>query len=82
MTYFRIGKLIDNCIVMRGNIMSGDLHFICNASESDFTEWKHICGLENYTSNNKRQLDTTRVQYDTTRVQHETTRVQYDTSRV
>ena len=34
--------------------------------------------LENYTSNNTRQHDTTQVQHDITRVQHETTRVQYD----
>ena len=44
--------------------------------------------LENYTSNNTRQHDTTRVQheykttqYNTTRIQHDTTRVQHDTAR-
>ena len=43
--------------------------------------------LENYTSNNTRQHDTTRVQHNTTQheyntTQHDTTRVKYDTTRV
>ena len=38
--------------------------------------------LENYTRNNKRQHDTTRVQHETTRVQHDTTRGNASTTRV
>ena len=38
--------------------------------------------LENYTSNNTRQYDTTQVQHETTRVQHDITRVQHETTRV
>ena len=62
---------------MRSTVMWRGLPFVCNASKSDFTEWKHICGssLENYTSNNMRQHYTTRVQTETIRVQYDTTRV-------
>ena len=51
-----------------------------------------ISSLENYTSNNTRQHETTRDntsttrhntrQHETTRVQHETIRVQHETTRV
>ena len=37
--------------------------------------------LENYTSNNTRQHDTTRVQHEYNTRQHDTTRVQHETTR-
>ena len=38
--------------------------------------------LENYTSSNTRQYDTTRIQHEVTRVQHDITRVQHKPTRV
>ena len=48
------------------------------------TDEKQRSSLQNYTSNNMRQHDTTRAQHDTTRVHHDTTRVQhkYNTSTI